>query len=163
MKNKKLVYILLPLTIIVWGLVIFRIINMTNKEDVFVISEKPASNQLFDTIINDNFTIQANYRDPFVRNVVKPENKEVVKNPTGNKTGTGNRNIKRIRWPQIQYNGIIENNEQNEMIAILNIDNKNCLLKAGSEMFDVKVKYIYIDSIQLEFQDEMKTIIKAKN
>jgi len=165
MKNKKLIYILFPAVIIVWGLVIFRIINYTGKSDDYIIPAKSVMHEFNQKALVDSFTIMANYPDPFKRSVSPAtESKQIddkktnIANPVNR-----NRNIKRIRWPEIQYGGIVRNNEQNEMIAILNIDNKNCLLMAGDVKFDVKIVQIYNDSITLEFQEEVKTIIKGKN
>lgn len=164
MKNKKLVYILLPLALIVWGLVIYRIITFTNQDEDLSFQNSFQQVKLVDSTLVDTFTITANYKDPFKRTLAVSSNKKNEKqNQKVNKRGTQrNRSVRRIRWPDIQYGGIIENNQQNEIIAIIKIDEKSYLLKKGDENQDVKVLEIYNDSIRLEYKEEKKTIIKAK-
>jgi hypothetical protein len=163
-KNKKLVYILLPLAVIIWGIIIFRIIKYVNQDAELVLPDQPLFSLLNDTTIVDSFTIVANYSDPFKRSIYTPSTSIESTKKVSNRSNRVNRNIqnKRIRWPNITYGGIIESNEHNEIIAIVNIDNKNCLMRIEEESQEVMVLEIYNDSIKVRYQEELKTITKIK-
>lgn len=164
MKNKKMIYILFPVTIIVWGLIIFRIFNYANQEPEFQFSEKNITNIIKDSLVIEEFEIKANYRDPFIRSIATVKKDDDKKNANKrNNRGTRTRINRKIRWPKVEYNGIVENIKNKATLAILNIDEKNCLLKNNEECNQVLVIKIYEDSIRLKYNDEEKTFRKIVN
>ena len=70
MKNKKLTYILVPLVLIVWGLIIYRIFNTIHNTDDSPLLNTPIAtiNGEKNTLL-DTFSLQLNYRDPFLGNL----------------------------------------------------------------------------------------------
>lgn len=165
MKNKKALYILLPLVLLVWGLIILRIIKQ--------VKSTPNGNYYRQQVVNiddseeiklDTFTIIANYRDPFLGRVVI-----VRQQPTRSmvKTRSEERPVRRIRnrsirWPSIAYNGVITNENKTNDVALISINNVNYLMKIGDVNQEVTLLMVYPDSVRLQYQEVTKSYTKVK-
>ena len=137
MKNKKLTYILLPLVITVWGLVVYRIFfdGKTKPENISTIA-KPLIKELSKEE-KSTYKLIANYRDPFLNklaqsNVESKENKEKEEN---NNRATNLRrrrtNVSRNRWPEVSYGGFIQGDKNREITILLKVKNRDYLAQEG--------------------------------
>lgn len=71
MKNKKMTYLLLVLTVLLWGGVVYRIVSYTgNDSPIPKNSVKEASMPRADTL---DFSLKLDYRDPFLNTGQKQE------------------------------------------------------------------------------------------
>lgn len=71
MKNKKMTYLLLVLTVLLWGGVVYRIVSYTgNDSPIPQNSVKEASMSRVDTL---DFSLKLDYRDPFLNTGRKQE------------------------------------------------------------------------------------------
>lgn len=169
MKNKKITYILIPLVAIIWGFVIFKIFNYTDDGGNY---NQNISNSLKfkeENAVVDTFTIVANYIDPFLgkfassyRNqdieISEENNSEnIVKKPEINKIVAPK---PFLRWPQIEYGGIVYNSKTQKKLALVKINNQEQLAKIGDAFNKVKLLEIFPDSIKVQFETETKTINK---
>lgn len=152
-----MLYLLIPATLIVWGLIIFKIIgNMHSEENPVT----PAFTQATTAIenVSDTFSIHPVYRDPFLGRIVQrnelsndePKVKQslipVVKAPTP--------------WPAIVYGGIIKNQASNKEMVLLQIDGRDFMVKAGETTGGIQLFKVYRDSIEVHFLKEKKIIHK---
>jgi len=162
MKNKKWTYILLPVALILWGLIFYKIFSNLRKLPQVnpQIQKDEIKNQ--GAVNPDTLVIVANYRDPFlsrpVRSVsasVAPEKKKV----NSNTRSISARRIKQLKWPTIEYGGVVDN-QQVKKVALLRINDRKFLMQKGDENSEVKVLEIFSDSIVLSFKEEIKTIHK---
>ena len=168
MKNKKLLYILAPVVIIVWGIIFYRIFSQIKKKNTgyipsFQISEMPVEN-----IKRDTFVIVASYRDPFltsnyVKKPPKEEDNKEIKSVKRNQPVTQRRINRRVRWPNIEYSGSIYNKDSKQYIAVIKINNNGFLMYSNETNMDVTIIKIYEDSVRLSFSGEEKTFIKTGN
>ena len=154
-------YILLPLTVIVWGLIIYKIISaVDNDEDIISRSHDSPSLALADTISLHEINLIANYRDPFLgKSIVKVNRPSISHNRQVNLTQVTSV-VAPIMWPQISYVGIIENKKKKTKVAILRIDNTEFLLKEKEISNNVLIEKILGDSIQVVFNKERKIFKK---
>lgn len=164
-KNKKTLYILVPLVVIVWGLIIYRICNNLKKphdSDMTYRSVQTAMAE--DELVLDTFTIIANYRDPFLG---KTRTYRTISSNTKSKKAESKRpqriRTRRIRWPVIVYNGVISDESKGKNIALVSINNNSYLMKTGEINEEVTLLIIFPDSIRVEYQEEVKTFVKTKN
>lgn len=170
MKNKKLIYILVPAVLIIWLMVIFRIagyVNASDSEDYFtgnIYQEEPSKNE------KDTFSILADYRDPFLGSSARfykaeeiftedePRVQETKPKPvpaTDNKT-----TIKSIKWPDLEFGGLILQESTKQVVGLMKINNKEFLIRAEDSFLGVTIDKIYKDSVEVEFLDEKKTIYR---
>lgn len=172
MKNKKLLYILLPLTILIWGIIVYKIINSLNGSTHSL--EKKVTNRLFEEKkqeqIPDSFQLLPAYRDPFLSGLklAKPfsENNKIklleMPPPATPAPLPSNPVIQAVPvWPPVEYVGIIENKIKKNRVVILQVAGEDQLLQEGQIVAGVKLVRAYPDSIILEFNKVRRAFNKS--
>jgi hypothetical protein len=152
MKNKKAVYALIFVVLLIWGIVFYRIFSYVQKSDetAATVSAPAQSNNHRPKNIPD---IKADYRDPFLGSVPKkvaPASniiRKEIKKPTA-------------PWPTVVYSGMIRSSGKANVIAILQINGKEFLGKPGDTAGGIMIKKIYKDSVELVFNKEKRTFLK---
>ncbi len=156
MKNQKLTYLLLPLAIIIWGFIIWKIFFSNSTQVQYAVS-KPVQN-LQDTVLQSEHAVKAlqlNYGDPFLK-----RNVSVVKSNETEKKKTEKKVFNRVvRWPQIEYKGMVSGNGKNSGVGMILIGNKNFLVRRNQDKNGIHVLEIYKDSILLELDQDQKTFL----
>lgn len=158
MKNKKLVYFLVPLTILVWGLIFYRIFTKIGNQD----SDRASFNNTITApdreVKSDTLVLIADYRDPFLSGVARS-----VKQPTSHSYSKPQNTIFQNKppvLPDIKYLGLVSNVKNKSKLGLFTIQGKNYLLKegdcAGNQM---KIIKLFKDSLVL-MQQHSKYIIK---
>lgn len=157
MKNKKNIYILLPLVLFVWGAVLFQVFSFTKSDEI-----TPADNPEF-TIkplkINkrESFAINVNYRDPFLGKMYNPETVSHAK--------TSNKSIKKVIkkpelvWPNIVYKGLIADSKGKNTLFMLIIDGKNYYMKIGETENEIFLKSGDKESIYVKYKGNLNLIM----
>ena len=167
MKNKKLTYILIPAVIIIWGAIAFKIIGSLKKTDSGSnLSLQSAMNVKTDTS-DIRFTLIADYRDPFLS---VQKRTPVVSNTTTIQQPKPTRSIQRrsiarrsrVRWPAVEYGGVIRNKKSSSLTGLVKINNNDYLMSEGMIIEEIELLKIYEDSIQLKYNDETKGFPKIK-
>ncbi len=170
MKNKKLTYILLPVVIFIWGLIIYRIIDFKKEKNI------PIHNRnitLTDTIKENTsqYRLMVNYSDPFLKHTYiaeKPKEEVQVFEPPKRNIVRQNRqpvrnNIRRnVRWPEIIYRGMVSDSSK-RIIGLLEIDKKNFLIEKGNVINDINVLNLQEDSLVLIYQNDTQTVKLEEN
>jgi hypothetical protein len=156
MKNRKMLYILVPAVILIWGAVAYSIFNhMHSSDSNFEQQNAPVSFKTTDTD-SIKYQLLANYRDPFnagIRNTKYDEIGEQEKMSRSQNIGQP------VAWPQIEYQGLISHNKK--WVALIKINNSNLLMKEGDEKMDIKLIKMYNDSVLLKFQKNNKVFAKS--
>lgn len=150
-KNKKLTYLLIALTVTIWGLVGFRIYSNFKGEsrvNNFVIPKVIS----FEVKEHDSiYTLSLDYSDPFLKGE-KRVAEETTKNPVPPAI---------INWPTLEYRGCLTN--QNKAITgLLKIGNSNLLINKGKIYSNIKIVEILKDSVLLACQDKSRWIKRLK-
>lgn len=165
MKNKKLNYILIPLVIIVWGAIIYRIFNTVGNEPLTYTNQGQMQlNSGNDKEAVDTFRLMLNYRDPFLGKMQNNENpshgavaKPVTKKAPAPVVST---NTQSVVWPSITYGGMIKNQNANKQFVFVQINGNVNIMKAGDVVNSVELLRITTDSIEVSFQNQKKYIRK---
>lgn len=158
MKNKKLLYILIPGTLFVWGMIIYKIFNTVHTEENTVVqhAELITAN---DEIKCDTFSIHPVYRDPFLgkkNKINDPGTGQAVKLTVVKPTIVPVVTV----WPKIVYSGIIKNQKSNKQLALLQINGQSNMMKVGEEAYGVQLLKVFKDSIEVGFLKEKKFVSK---
>jgi len=156
LKNKKLLYVLVPCTLGLWGIIIYRIFNVVISDtDKVVISSNIMVDIEDQTFVEDTFTINGVYRDPFstklpVISYLKNEKKtyqQASKSP--------------IQWPSLTYSGIIKNQTSNKQLVLVQINGEGCIMKVGAVVNGVELLKVFKDSIEVKFNNQKKFVKKG--
>ncbi len=165
MKNKKLTYILLPLVVLVWALVIYRIFfeGKAKPENISTLAKPLIKESVKEE--KNTYKLIANYRDPFLSRIKQSAvNKKVNKEKETQNTSSNLRrrrtSVSRIRWPEIAYGGFIEDDTDQEITILLNLNKRDYLVKEGDIIDQIIVKAFYGDSLLVEYKDEEKILKK---
>jgi hypothetical protein len=139
-KNKNLLYILILGTLLIWGVILYKIMNVIGSEKDELNSEKNYIAMVDkNESLPDTFTILANYTDPVVE-LQKP----IVITP----------------WPAIVYLGVIKNQKSNKQFVMVQINNQSNAMKLGEIIEGVTLLKVYKDSVEVKFNKEKKFIKK---
>ena len=155
MKNKKLLYVLIPAVILVWGAIIYKVVmGLGGNEDTSFQKIEMAEIHSTD-VLNDTFSINPSYRDPF-------SGKQIKKIVT-----TGQPTIKKIvappviaNWPSIIYGGIVKNQKSNKQLVLVSINGQSTMLKIGESYNNVELLKVFKDSIEVKFGKEKRFVKK---
>ena len=170
MKNKKLLYILVPSFILVWGLVVLRIINFFGPEEGTVLRNNKSFVTKNDTVIKTDFKLIASYADPFLKDNKQLHTSPVLRSaPADLPVRSDARTMiasppakKAVSWPAINYGGIIVNKKNERKTALLSINNSQFIVSPGNTLQSITIEAVYPDSIKLIYGEEAKTFIKAE-
>ncbi|MCW3787904.1 hypothetical protein [Plebeiibacterium sediminum] len=152
MKNQKITYILLPLALVIWGIIIWKIffanqgtINYKQIDtSVKIDKEKRIEKQI-------RKQLKLDYADPFLKDIKHFNEKEEIINEVKTE------NIaKVVRWPSIRFKGMVASHNRNSSLGILYIGNKNYLVRKGQNIENIVVQEIARDSIELQCENDVR-------
>ena len=148
MKSKKSAYILLPIVLIVWGIIFYRIYSGIDDNELISVNHAiPADLKI--EMTPSEYSLFLNYNDPFLKNTVRiltsPETQS-QKQSMLPKAKTA----EDIKLPELQYTGMIRNAKNKHKIALLTIDQVSYMMKSGESQQNVTLLKVWNDSIQVE-------------
>lgn len=166
MKNKGVTYLLLIVVAIIWYNVFFRIKDNIMGENLPV-ADNMAIAKMYKTQPRKEFTLKANYRDPF-------SSKGSSVNVTEISTAAPQQPVQPVykepklppppkvhHWPKIKYFGTVKNNTSKKALCIVNIDDMLFNLREGeSELDGIVIKKIYRDSLFIQQGKDFKMVKK---
>ncbi len=164
MNNKKSVYVLLPLVIIVWGVVIYKFLNIKGGSDDDSIGNIAAITKKLPKKINKDYGLLLDYADPFLSSldVYKSSYYNNVKGK--NKSKKSGVNKKRGHQPDVKVSflGILINESKNKKVGLLEIDAQRYLLSDGDIKNNVEVIKLGTDSVICKIGENKKVIYKKE-
>lgn len=162
MKNKITAKFLLPLVLVIWGLIGWKIYAAMNGND-----ESPAMHKESNGFaakaktISDSIILIANYRDPFLGK--QNETHRVKSNPVASsiakpiKTETP----KPVRADlKINYYGLVKRNSDSKAVGFLSINGNSCFVQSGQIIDEIKILRLWKDSVELQNGKEKKIVRK---
>lgn len=157
MKNKKNIYVLLPLVLFIWGAVLYQFFSYSNDEELIEVSSGNFNPKPFSIKARDTFSIDVNYRDPFLGKMYKKTspNKE-------SKKYTGKKQIKNdtpIVWPSILYKGIVSDSKDKTKVFMLIINGQTFLMKKGDTENDVFLKEGDRESVYVKYKGNLDIVL----
>lgn len=158
MKNKKNIYILLPIVLVVWGAVLFQFFSFTNSDEAVPAGNTEFSFKPLKINKRESFAINVNYRDPFLGKMYAPQ--------TASKTKTVHpKAIKAVKesevlvWPKIIYEGLITDSKGKNKIFVLVINNKNYFMKIGDTENEIFLKDGDKESVYVKYKGNLNIIM----
>ena len=163
MKNKKSIYILLPIVLLIWAIVIFQFFSFTTFDNSLENTSMEFNIKPFKVKERTPFSINVAYRDPFLgkmytaaaanpnhkKNTVVSSKKQAKPEPS-------------IVWPTIHYKGTISDSKQKNKLFIMVIDGHNFYMKKGDTENDVFLKDGDKESVYVKYKGNLNLIMLAE-
>lgn len=159
MKNKKNIYILLPLVLGIWGLLIYNFFSYLNPEEIVL----PEDNfQISDEIKYtepDTTTIDINHRDPFSGKMTTKYSEADERKVTNVSSVKSNSEGPKVEDDlKIQYKGIVSDVSDKVKVFMVIINGKTFLMKQGDKELDIKLIKGNRESIVISNKGKQNTI-----
>lgn len=151
----KRLYILIPLVVIIWGLIIYKAVDALSTEPVVV------ENQIQDTpkasSPKKERILHLNYSDPFLGTTPQ---KQVVKAKPVSKRQPKIAERKRkkqepkVSLPKLRYNGMVENHGSGSERHLVAVNGSTRIVTIGEDIDGVKLEKVYADSVLFTWNSE---------
>lgn len=149
MKNKKSIYILLPLVLFIWGAILYQFFSFTSSEDIPPVISNGISLKPIKMVKRDSIAINTNYRDPFLGKMYSTEKVKSTKKKASSKK------LEPLVWPTIQYKGIVSDTKEKSRIFMLVINNQTHLMKKGQTENEVYLKEGDRESVYVKYKGQL--------
>jgi hypothetical protein len=178
-NNKRSVYLLLPLVLLVWGLIGWRIWSASSDPDSEAGPLPALALRARPVTARQRPSLLLTYGDPFKPGVSRPTPSSVGPVPVVSfapSASATNRaaslnfpahpavpvvSAPSIAWPQVKYLGVISHAGGEAQVALLAIDNQELVIKAGKSERGVQVIKLFRDSVQLSFSGQKKSFLRS--
>lgn len=150
-KNKKSTYILIPIVLIIWVIIIVQIFFNNSKTEEHIVGFKEnAKSNVLENLYSENYSINLSNRDPFGM-----KTKVISSSPISNKSSISRRKLN----VKIKYYGFIK--KGSELWANISVNNKFFIAKVNQQIDEFTVNRITSDSIVVKLENgENYVIIK---
>jgi hypothetical protein len=158
MKNKKNIYILLPIVLFVWSAVLYQVFSFSNNDEVISTNNPEFIIKPLKVKERQSFVINVNYRDPFLGKMyapqtvskIKTEKSTIKKTPKVQET---------LVWPVILYKGMISDTKDKTKIFMIIIDGQNHYMKIGDTENEVYLKSGDKESVYVKYKGNLNLIM----
>lgn len=169
MQNKRLLYVLLPAVLLIWGIILYQIADVLNEDDATIYTFTPAPLPAYITQNSATVDLLLNYADPFLegygRNVrVKTAGNALsvaAPQPAASLPSSQPAEPARPAWPDLIYSGTVSNPKVKKQLALLNVNSQSYILKEGDYVQSMHIKKVFPDSLQVRFDGELRWFIRA--
>lgn len=158
MKNKKNIYILLPVVLLIWGVVLFQFFSFSMSGEVITTASPEFDIKPFKLKERTSFLIDVNYRDPFLGSVYSPE-KDPKTIPQKVQEKRVPKPEETIVWPVIQYKGMLSDPKEKNKRFMLVISGKNYFMKTGDTQDEIFLKEGDKESIYVRYKGNLNLIL----
>ncbi len=152
MKNKKNIYILAAAVLLVWGILGYRIFS-TIKPTINTQQTATTTAQFKPSTLQENtqFTINTNYRDPFLGELSK---KQAIKSKKAQKSIV---KTPKILFPAITYKGLVSGKKNKSQVFLITINGQQYFFKKNTTHNTVKLIRGTTKEVILTFQRQQQT------
>ena len=159
MKNKKNIYILLPIVLFVWGGVLYQVFSFTNTDKISPVEKNEFIIKPLKIKQRQTFSINVNYRDPFLGKMYAPKKASNLSSTQSIKTIKQPKPQETLIWPTVVYKGMVSDNKEKKKIFILIIDGKNCYMKVGDTQNEIFLKEGDKESVYIKYKGNLNLIM----
>lgn len=150
MKGNRNIRILLPVVIVIWGLLIYKIVDAFNGGDTPQVHTVTAQFKTPTGVQKDTFSLKPIESDPFLGTVYAKERtlSQTTNTPRATKNETP--------WPSIGYFGIVTDRNSPMSVYIVSINGQQFLLKQGDTLQKLKIIKGSEDKIFIRYGKETR-------
>lgn len=159
LKNKKAIYILIPVNLLVWGFLAFKIYSALNETDAGLANAKTTTLKVHSLTDSVTYKLVMDYKDPFLKDV-KPDrqlqNSQPVSNAQVQPKSTPPKPAPVIpkQLPEVKYLGLIKNNTSGLSTALVSVNGQSRLIKQNESVDGIVFKSFNKDSLVAKWGKE---------
>lgn len=160
-KNKKTLFVLVPLTIFIWSYVGYTIYSYFHDDYEFLEHEYKAP--LVKLKKNDtiDYKLALNYPDPFLKKEVRSKpNNQTNNNPKPQINPVPQKTIATLPKLEVKYMGVVENKTSGAATGLISINGKSYLVKKGEMVEGVLIKSLSSEKLEVKIGKENLTVLK---
>jgi hypothetical protein len=171
MNKRVLLGSMIVLVLVIWATVVYKLVKSPDQNLLIVEATKEV--EASDNLPPAMQKLNLDYVDPFLK-VSRPGQKAV--NFSGSEAAGANRirNLDKVmqheqqseltfQWPSIQYQGIIHNQSNNQLLALVSVDGNNQIAQLNDYISGLHVLDISKESIRLKSDEGEIRNFKTKN
>ena len=164
MKDKRLLYVLLPAVVIIWIVIGYRLYGAMKGDDF-----APSSTRMIAPVVDNErsepYRLQLNYADPFLKKESKvfkaagePLSRQTSSLPAVSQKTT---NVSlTVDWNNLAYFGMIENTKTTHRVGIVTLNGVRKLVRESDRIPPFAIERILKDSVKVRSGQETKYIVK---
>lgn len=154
MKNKKNIYILLPLVLFIWGVVIYKFFSFTGTDEI-AYNDAPVGIKPIQLKKPEPIIIKADYRDPFLGKMYLPEipkkkSSAISKNKIAPQP---------VVWPQVIYKGLVTDQKNRKKVFMIVVNGQTHLTRENETIGNITLKKGNRNSIDIKYKGDITTIL----
>lgn len=164
MKNKKSIYFLLPVVLLIWAIVIYQFFSFTAPDDSLYNTSTEFKIKPLKIKEPVRFSINVDYRDPFLGKMYSaPETTNSnYKKATDISKKKQPKTEETLIWPSIHYKGTISDSKQKNILFIMVIDGHNYYMKKGDTENGVFLKDGDKESVYVKYKGNLNLFMLAE-
>lgn len=142
MKNKKVIYFLIALIVIVYGSLAGRFFGWFENSESYELQPDYVPTSIVKKKEKDNkYELQLLYKDPFLGKISELKTKSSIDPipPTNNNTNNILKAEDKKILPKVVYKGLVINKESDTKTGLIGINGRSYLISSNKEYDDVKV------------------------
>lgn len=153
LKNKKAIYLLIPLNLLIWGFFAYRIFAAFNETEAVAEHVVTTQGKTRITIEAGTYKLELGYKDPFLKDLKRdeygdqqnqiPNEKPQIKNVVKTKQPTAEPKL----LPEIKYMGLIKNTTTGSTTALVSVNGQSRLIKQNESIDGIVFKSFNKDSL----------------
>ena len=151
LKNKTSLYLLFPLVIIIWGVVIYKLVGAFKDEPVIIPARPRAMGEIVKRVQRDTFSLLPIDRDPFLGHYYKKPVQAKAKPEIP---------VQKVEWPEISYLGMISDTGKSSEIHILQLNGRQLILEKNQVAEEIRIISSKAGQVTLLYKGERKIFKK---
>lgn len=143
---------LLFVVLIIWGLIVYQFISFTSEDFTTDNFEMDLPVKALAVIKRDTFSIDVNYRDPFLgkmyiadKPTISPKRKVKIKEP--------------VVWPAVVYKGLVSDTKDKKKVFMVIINGHTYLMREKETEQEITLKKGNRESIDVKYKGENYNIL----
>ena len=160
MKNKKSIYILLPIVLLIWGILIYQFFSFSAPDETLEKTSTEFNIKPFKLKERTAFSVNVTYRDPFLGKMYAIPVTNPKKSVVGIKKQT--KPEEAIVWPTILYKGMISDTKEKNKVFIMTIAGHDFFMKKGDTENEVFLKDGDKESVYVKYKGNLNLIMLAE-
>ncbi len=162
LKNKKAIYLLIPLNLFIWGFFVYRFYSAFTEAEVPLSSSGAVSVKIADLKDSISYTLKLDYKDPFLKES-KKEHLSEQSHYNGINTDRQPKKPMQVKTPvipvvkqlpEIKYLGLIKNSSSGLATALISVNGQSRLIKQNDAVDGIVFKSFNRDSLVAKYGKE---------
>lgn len=166
LKNKKAVYILIPLNVLIWGFFIYRFYTAYAESDLPPALPETRAMKLEELKDSAAYKLDLKYKDPFLKETSKSHNYyNASPKPGQQQPAVKPAPVKAPapvpkQIPEVKYLGLIKNNTSGLATALVSVNGQSKLVKPNETFDGILFKTFNKDSLVAKWGKERIVVRK---